>query len=442
MIEIFLTVILLLTLVSLGLLAAVFRKFYFGENDKNAASEAIEKSVRELRDDSERTRAALEKSIRDFREENAGTNLRNADVLQNTLAARSREVNETLHSRFETFTQTLSAAARIQTETLDAFKSAQQKSAEENRAALSASLEKLREENAKKLDEMRGVVDEKLQSTLEKRIGESFRLVSERLETVHKSLGEMQSVATNVVDLKRVLNNVKTRGTWGEIQLGNLLEAILAPEQFARNVKPHPRKNEIVEFAVKLPGKSENDEKPVWLPVDSKFPKEDYERLSEAAERADAEAVERASKQLADTVEKCAKDIKNKYIAPPHTTDFAVLFVPTEGLYSEILRRPGLAEKLQAEYRVLVAGPTTFAALLNSLQMGFRTLSIQKNSAKIAKTLLDVKKDFMTFAGLLDKVEKKLSEAQNTISDTAKRHRIASDKLEKFEAIEIENGNG
>lgn len=427
MIEICLFLTLCFSAASVPLLLAIFLKINSRDSEKKNVAETLEKSVRELRDDAERTRSALEKSIREFREEHAGTALRNADILQNTLATRSRELNETLHSRFETFTQTL-----------DAFRSAQQKSAEENRSALAVSLEKLREENSKKLDEMRGIVDEKLQSTLEKRIGESFRLVSERLESVHKSLGEMQSVAVNVVDLKRVLTNVKTRGTWGEVQLGNLLEAMLAPEQFARNVKPRPRGNEIVEFAVKLPGRDGNEETPVWLPVDSKFPKEDYERLVEAAERADAEATERAAKQLADAVEKCARDIRNKYIEPPHTTDFAVLFVPTEGLYSEILRRAGLAEKIQRECRVLVAGPTTFAALLNSLQMGFRTLAIQKNSAKIAKTLLDVKKDFTTFAGLLEKVEKKLAEAQNTISDTAKRHRIASDKLEKFEALETD----
>ena len=403
-----------------------------------ASFEIFEKSVRELRDDAERTRFALEKSLREFREENTGTAQRHAETVQNTLAARSRDLNETLHSRFETFTQTLNAAARTQAETLDTFREAQRKSADESRETLAASLEKLREENSKKLDEMRGIVDEKLQSALEKRIGESFRLVSERLESVHKSLGEMQSVAGNVVDLKRVLTNVKTRGTWGEVQLGNLLETMLAPEQFSRNVKPRPRGNEIVEFAVRLPGTEENGNAPVWLPVDSKFPKEDDERLVEAAERADASAVEAASKQLADAVEKCARDIRNKYIAPPHTTDFAVLFVPTEGLYSEILRRPGLAEKIQRECRVLVAGPTSFAALLNSLQMGFRTLAIRKNSAKIAKTLLAVKKDFETFGELLEKIGKKISEAQSAISQTADRHRKTSEKLERFEALEIE----
>lgn len=426
------------SVISLALLVFFLKKNTDARSRREADAELLEKALREMRDDAERTRDALDKSIRAFRDESAGTAQRSSDSMQNALAARSREMNETLHTRFAEFTQTLAAAAKTQTETLDAFRQAQQKSADENRETLERSLEKLREENGKKLDEMRGVVDEKLQSTLEKRIGESFRLVSERLETVHKSLGEMQSVASNVVDLKRVLTNVKTRGTWGEVQLGNLLDSILAPEQFARNVKPKPRGNEIVEFAVRLPGHDGNDDAPVWLPVDSKFPKEDYERLVEAAERADAEATERAANALAASVEKCARDIRDKYIAPPHTTDFAVLFVPTEGLYAEILRRADLAEKIQLKYRVLVAGPSTFAALLNSLQMGFNTLAIRKNSAKIAKTLLAVKKDFSAFGELLERIGKKLSEAQDAVSQTANRHRIASAKLEKFEAAETE----
>lgn len=389
-------------------------------------SEALEKNLREMRDDAERTRDALEKKLREFREESAGTAQLNSSALQDALAARSRDLNDTLHKRFEAFTQSLSS-----------FSETQRKDAEESRNTLSASLEKLREENSKKLDEMRGIVDEKLQSTLEKRISESFRLVSERLENVHKSLGEMQSVASNITDLKRVLTNVKTRGTWGEVQLGNLLENVLTPEQYGHNVKPRPRADVIVEFAVRLPGHDADEATPVWLPIDSKFPKEDYERLVEASQRADADAVEKASKQLADSVEKCARDIRDKYIAPPHTTDFAILFVPTEGLYAEILRRPGLAEKIQRECRVLVAGPTTFTALLNSLQVGFQTLTIKKNSAKIAKTLLAVKQDFAKFSEQLERIRKKLEDAQNAVSDTANRHRIAAEKLDRFENLQL-----
>lgn len=355
----------------------------------------------------------------------------NADSLE-SLRANREELARASALQTQTLTGALSQQFSLINESVARSRAEQTQSLETIRSSMEKSITALREENAKKLDEMRGVVDEKLQSTLEKRIAESFKLVSERLENVHKSLGEMQSVATNITDLKRVLTNVKARGTWGEVQLGNLLENMLAPEQYARNIKPKPRGNEIVEFAIKLPGRDGENGKPVWLPIDSKFPKEDYERIVDAAQNADADALERAAKQLASTVEKCARDIRDKYIAPDYTTDFAVLFVPTEGLYSEILRRPGLAEKIQREYRVMVAGPTTFAALLTSLQKGFQTLAIQKNSAKIADTLRAVQKDFDTFGELLEKVGKKLSEAQSTISLTADRHRIASKKLDPF----------
>lgn len=355
----------------------------------------------------------------------------NAGSLE-ALRANREELAQSSALQTQTLAGTLSRQFSLINESIARSRTEQTQSLETIRTAMEKSITGLREENAKKLDEMRGVVDEKLQSTLEKRITESFRLVSERLENVHKSLGEMRSVATNIVDLKRVLTNVKTRGTWGEVQLGNLLESMLAPEQYARNVKPKPRSNEIVEFAIKLPGRDGENGKPVWLPIDSKFPKEDYERLVEAAQNADADTLERASKQLAGTVEKCARDIRDKYIAPDYTTDFAVLFVPTEGLYAEILRRPGLAEKIQREYRVIVSGPTTFAALLTSLQKGFQTLAIQKNSAKIADTLRVVQKEFDTFGELLERVGKKLSEAQSAISQTADRHRIASKKLDPF----------
>jgi DNA recombination protein RmuC len=246
----------------------------------------------------------------------------------------------------------------------------------------------------------------------------------------------MQSVATNIVDLKRVLSNVKTRGTWGEVQLGNLLADILTPEQFERNFKPSPRSGEVVEFAVKLPGDQTDASRPVYLPIDSKFPIEDYERLSAAAQIGDREAVEKASNELAKRVKSFAMDIRNKYIRPGVTTNFAILFLPTEGLYAEIIRRDGLADEIQREQRVLIAGPTTLAALLNSLQMGFRTLAIQKNSAEIAKALSVVKTDFLRFGELLEKVSAKLSDAQNAVAKTVDRHRIASKRLEKVESLE------
>ena len=337
----------------------------------------------------------------------------------------------------ETLSGTLTRQFSLVSESLSQSRTEQARSLDSIRVAMENSIRALREENAKKLDEMRGVVDEKLQSTLEKRIAESFRLVSERLENVHKSLGEMQSVATNIVDLKRVLSNVKTRGTWGEVQLGNLLADILTPEQFERNFKPSPRSGEIVEFAVKLPGDQGDASRPIYLPIDSKFPIEDYERLSAAAQIGDREAVEKASSELAKRVKSFAMDIRNKYIRPGVTTNFAILFLPTEGLYAEIIRREGLADEIQREQRVLIAGPTTLAALLNSLQMGFRTLAIQKNSAEIAKTLAVVKTDFLRFGELLEKISAKLSDAQNAVAKTVDRHRIASKRLEKVESLDL-----
>ena len=347
------------------------------------------------------------------------------------------EIAKTSAIQTETLSGTLTRQFSLVSESLSQSRTEQARSLEAIRAAMENSIRALREENAKKLDEMRGVVDEKLQSTLEKRIAESFRLVSERLENVHKSLGEMQSVATNIVDLKRVLSNVKTRGTWGEVQLGNLLSYILTPEQFERNFKPSPRSGEVVEFAVKLPGEQGDASRPIYLPIDSKFPIEDYERLSAAAQIGDREVVEKASSELAKRVKSFAMDIRNKYIRPGVTTNFAILFLPTEGLYAEIIRREGLADEIQREQRVLIAGPTTLAALLNSLQMGFRTLAIQKNSAEIAKTLAVVKTDFLRFGELLEKISAKLSDAQNAVAKTVDRHRIASKRLEKVESLDL-----
>ena len=284
--------------------------------------------------------------------------------------------------------------AGLQQRQLDSFATQLTKLTESNvqksdelRAAVDGKLKELQADNATKLEEMRRTVDEKLQGTLDKRLGESFKLVSDRLEQVHKGLGEMQTLANGVGDLKRVLTNVKTRGTWGEMQLGNLLEDILTPDQYARNVATKPNGRETVEFALKLPGRDEQDGKVVWLPIDAKFPKEDYERLVEASERGDAAAVEQAAKELEARVRSQARDIRDKYVAPPHTTDFGLLYLPTEGLYAEVLRRPGLADSVQREQRVVIVGPTTLAALLNSLQMGFRTLAIQQRSSEVWKVL-------------------------------------------------------
>ena len=288
-------------------------------------------------------------------------------------------------------------------------------------------------DNAGKLEEMRRTVDEKLHATLEQRLGESFKLVSERLEQVHRGLGEMQSLAAGVGDLKRVLSNVKTRGTWGEVQLSALLEQLLTADQFAANVATRPDSGERVDFAIRLPGKG--DGAVVWLPIDAKFPIEDYQRLIDAQERGEAALVEEASKAIEVRLKAEARSIRDKYVAPPHTTDFALLYLPTEGLYAEALRRPGLADTLQREFRVSLAGPTTLAALLNSLQMGFRTLAIEQRSAEVWAVLGAVKTEFGKFGEALAHTRKKLDEASNSISKAETRTRQLSRRLREVEAL-------
>ena len=292
--------------------------------------------------------------------------------------------------------------------------------------------------NEKKLEEMRVTVDEKLQGTLEKRLGESFKQVSERLEMVHKGLGEMQTLAVGVGDLKKVMSNVKTRGTWGEVQLGALLEQVLTPEQYEKNVAVSGTA-ERVEFAVKLPGQ-ETGGAPVWLPIDAKFPLEDYQRLVEASEIADAAGVEKAIQELEKRVWTFAKSIRDKYVSPPKTTDFGLLFLPTEGLYAEIMRRTGFVEKVQLELRVILAGPSTLLALLNSLQMGFRTLAIQKRSGEVWELLSVVKGEFLKYHQVLGKVREKLDQASKTIDDAEQRTRVIQRKLRGVEEIGIGAG--
>ena len=294
-------------------------------------------------------------------------------------------------------------------------------------------LEAMRADNAAKLESIRATVDEKLHKTLEERLGASFKLVSNQLEQVFKSVGEMQSLAAGVGDLKRVLTNVKARGTWGEISLGGVLEQALTAEQYERNVEIRPGSNQRVEFAVRLPGA--DGDGPLWLPIDAKFPTEDYERLGDAAERADGAGVEIAGKAIETRIRLAARDICAKYVAPPYSTDFALLYLPTEGLYAEIVRRPGLVDTLQRDWRVVVAGPTTLLALLNSLRMGFRSLAIQKRSSEVWHLLRAVKTEFGRYGEVLDKVQKKLSEASNTIENVAVRRRQIDRKLAQIETL-------
>ena len=323
------------------------------------------------------------------------------------------EVVSTLKSISETMAATMGEMAKIQKSQLE---------------SMEVRLKSMQEDNAKQLDQMRQTVDEKLQGTLEKRLGDSFRQVSERLEQVHKGLGEMRTLASGVGDLKKVLTNVKTRGVWGEVQLGALLDQGLNPDQYATNVATKSG-GERVEFAIKLPGQSEDKAGVVWLPVDAKFPVEDYQRLVEAQERADIDEVEAAGKQLENRVKSCAKDISEKYLNPPMTTDFGILFLPVEGLYAEVIRRTGLSEFIQRECRVVIAGPTTLWAILNSLQMGFRTLAIQKRSSEVWSLLAAVKTEWTKYGDVLDQVQKKLNQASETVEKAKVRSRAVSKKL-------------
>ncbi|WP_420475290.1 DNA recombination protein RmuC [Noviherbaspirillum sp. ST9] len=307
----------------------------------------------------------------------------------------------------------------------------------EVRGTLEAKIRDLQDDNGKRLEEMRRTVDEKLHATLEQRLGESFKLVSDRLEKVHQGLGEMQQLAVGVGDLKRVLTNVKTRGTWGEVQLEILLEQVLTPDQYAKNVETVPGSGERVEFAIKLPGQEEGG-RPVWMPIDAKFPKEQYERLAEAAELADNDGVAAAGRELERAVRVEAKSIADKYVSPPLTTDFAILFLPTEGLYAEVMRRPGLADDIQRVCRVTIAGPSTLSALLNSLQMGFRTLALEKRSSEVWQVLGAVKTEFGKFGDVLAATKSTLERAAKNIEQAETRTRQMTRKLKSVEALPSE----
>jgi DNA recombination protein RmuC len=307
------------------------------------------------------------------------------------------------------------------------------KSLEGVRSIVDLRLTQLQEDNSKQIDKMRATVDEKLQGTLEKRLGESFKLVSDRLEQVHQGLGAMRQLASDVGGLQRVLTNVKTRGGWSEWQLGILLEEMLTPEQFAKNIKTRDDTDERVEFAIRLPG--DENGAPVWLPIDAKFPMEHYERLTAAQESGDSTAVDAAMKVLETQLKRCAKDICEKYINPPKTTDFALLFLPSEGLYAEAIRRVGLVQNVQRDCRVTFVGPTTLAALLNSLQMGFRTLAIQKRSSEVWNLLAAVKTEFGKFGDALSAVKEKIDQASRKMEDVDVRSRVITKKLRDVEEL-------
>ncbi|HOS69522.1 MAG TPA: DNA recombination protein RmuC [Bacillota bacterium] len=382
-----------------------------------ARLEAMEKSIDKL------DRTIMEEMLQN-REEISGS----IKIFNEMIASQMSEISNMQRNQLDIFSQQLANLTQTNEYRLDRM-----------RDTIEAKLKHLQEDNSKKLDQMRATVDERLSSTLEQRLGESFRLVSERLEMVHKGLGEMQTLASGVGDLKKVLTNVKSRGTWGEIQLGNILEQILTPEQYSKNVATIKDSSERVEFAVKLPGKDERNGEAVWLPIDSKFPQEDYQRLLDAQENGNPVKAEEAAKAMELKVKSFARDIRDKYISPPWTTDFGIMFLPTEGLYAEILRRPGLCDCLQREYRIVIAGPTTLIALLNSLQMGFRTLAIEKRSSEVWSLLGAVKTEFGKFGDILDKTRKKLQEASNTIEDAARKSRSIGRKLKNVQELASED---
>ena len=397
-------------------------------------------------------RAEVQDSARGTRQELAGT----LSLFQQALLAQSGDVARTQNEQIDSFRTQLAA---MQQQVSDALQGATHTLAQQSQSARDAQdaalkrlsdslgeqlralseanerrLSALQEGNEKKLDQMRATVDEKLHATLEQRLGESFKQVADRLEQVHKGLGEMQTLARDVGSLNRVLTNVKTRGIFGEVQLAGLLEQVFTPEQYATNVATVPGSGERVEFAIRLPGQRD-DGQPLWLPIDAKFPREDYERLLEAQERADVPAMELAAKAIDTRLRLEARTIRDKYIAPPHTTDFAILFVPTEGLYAEALRRPGLVQAMQREHKVMLAGPTTLLATLTSLQMGFRTLALEKRSAEVWEVLGAVKTEFGKFGVVLARTRKKLDEAASSIEQAEVRTRAMARQLKDVEAL-------
>ena len=383
-----------------------------------AIDQRLDDSERVLREELGRSRQESAFGDRQAREEMRTT----LGHLTDSILNRMTQIAQLQKDQLDSFSKQLADLTRLNEDKLEAL-----------RLTMENRLKSMQESTTEKLDQMRNVVDEKLQSTLEKRLGESFKQVSERLDLVYTGLGEMRSLAAGVGDLKKVLTNVKTRGTWGEMRLSHILEQILTPEQYAVNVVTRRGGTERVEFAIRLPGQDDAAEGVVWLPIDAKFPQEDYQRLLDAQEAADKEAADRALKSLEQRVKLEARSIREKYIDPPHTTDFGILFVPVEGLYAEVLRIPGLCDNLQREHRIVVTGPTTLAALLNSLQMGFRTLAIGKRSNAVWALLGSVKTEFGKFGDTLARTKKKLEEATHTIDQAEVRTRAIERSLRRVE---------
>ncbi len=423
------------------------------QTQSQQAQERTERSLREqVQSTAQATRQELSGNFTQF-QQTLAAQLTSVATLQNnqidTFSQQLVKLNETNAQQLEQMRQALTVQGQTAREeqslslkrfadtlnqTLSSMTESNAQRMLEIRSTLEQKIQQLQADNAGKLEEMRKTVDEKLHATLEQRLGESFKQVSDRLEKVHQGLGEMQQLAIGVGDLKRVLTNVKTRGTWGEVQLEMVLEQMLTPEQYAKNVETVPNSGERVEFAIKLPGK-DDERAPVWMPIDAKFPKEQYERLLDAAERADADGVAQAGKELERMIRNEAKTIAEKYLSPPLTTDFAILFLPTEGLYAEVMRRPGLADELQRLHRVTISGPSTLSALLNSLQMGFRTLVLEKRSSEVWQVLGAVKTEFSKFGDVLTATKNALVKAADNIDKAEVRTRQMNRKLKLVEAL-------
>ena len=382
----------------------------------------------------ENIRKTVDERIQNLQTNNEGS----LDQIRQTVTERLKTTADTLVKTISELGEAQSRQLANGTQAINDLTQTNKSSIEDVRTIVDKRLQDMQTSNEGKLDQIRQTVDEQLQSTLEKRLGESFNIVSKRLEEVQRGLGEMQNLATGVGDLKRVLTNVKARGTWGEVQLGALLEEVLTPDQYRANVKLHENSQEEVEYAIQLPGNDESPDSCVWLPIDSKFPLADYERLVDAADTSDVGAVQTATQAFIKSVQNEAKKIRDKYIAPPKTTDFAIMFLPTEGLYAEVLRAPGQVTELLQRYRIVVAGPTTLAAILSSLRMGFRTLAIEKRSSEVWEVLSAVKTEFGKFGGVMDKLKRQLNTASKTIEETGVRTRAMERRLRTVEELPIE----
>ncbi|MFM8864098.1 MAG: DNA recombination protein RmuC [Limnohabitans sp.] len=406
--------------------------------DHSPQLEALQQQLQALQAQNERLERELRNEVSQSAVQARQESMQTLTLFQQSLLQQGAEATRTQNQQIDALAQQLALLQKSLTDSLalqvQGLSEANARRLAEMRGTMETQLAQLQQSNSAKLDEMRQTVDEKLQATLQARLGESFRQVAERLEQVHKGLGEMHSLAQGVGDLKHLLSNVKTRGMFGEAQLGALLEQVLAPEQYAAQVATRPGDKNRVDFAIRLPGRSD-DGQPVWLPIDAKFPNEDYERLLDAQGRADAAAADLAARGLEARIKLEAKSIADKYLEPPHTTDFAVMFLPTEGLYAEVLRRPGLMELLQREHRVTRAGPTTLMAMLNSLQMGFRTLALEKRSSEVWQVLGAVKTEFDKFGDVLARVRSQTQTVLNTLEQAQTRTNVMNRALRQVDAL-------